>query len=422
MEFKLSLHQAQLKVFSDPKPLKTVCAGRRLGKSRLLFTTAIYKCLSYDGEYDPASPPSCVILSPTLKQGKQIHWKSLLNLLENSPFVERILKNDFRIIFKGNKPDLLLRGANDDEGNSLRGLKLYWIGSDEHQDLKPDVWTYVIEPALADTPNSSALVIGTPKGRAHPFYNFCEAAKSNPKASYYHFTTADNPFFDKSKLEHYRSVLPPKAFRQEFEASFESFEGQWLDQLQDKHLITLGNYSSSDYEAIWCSVDWGDKNPAVSVIGLKNSTFYIIDSWDNPDTNKTVTQDEFLRRIAFLCSKYHCTRVYVPDDRPAACASLRQWGHKHNIRAMQKSIIVTRQRPGITERADLINSLFHQDRLYINKKLSNLIESFKSYCRAKDSNGYFVNKPANGLYNHLYDSSAYCLGYICYKHKMLLVS
>ncbi|WP_414579433.1 hypothetical protein [Anabaena sp. CCY 9402-a] len=120
--FRLDLHPAQATVFNDPNPYVLLVSGRRWGKSRLMLTRAIERSLTFKGEYDPASPPVVLITMPTLKQAKQIHWKPLVNILANAPFVESINRSENRIIMAGNRPDIIVRGCNDDNGDSLRGL------------------------------------------------------------------------------------------------------------------------------------------------------------------------------------------------------------------------------------------------------------------------------------------------------------
>ena len=157
---KLYLHPGQQTVFVSPKRFKVLVSSRRYGKSRLMLTMIIDKALNYKGAYDKASPPVVLLGMPSLKQAKQIHWNPLVKLLEGHPGIERIYKSECRISFKGNKPDIILRGLNEDNGDNCRGLKIYFAGLDEMQDIKPIAWTEVIMPALIDTKGSCALLTG----------------------------------------------------------------------------------------------------------------------------------------------------------------------------------------------------------------------------------------------------------------------
>lgn len=156
----LRLHPNQATVFNDPARYKVLCCSRRWGKSRLLMTILITKAINFKGHYDPLSPSVCALIMPTLKQARSIHWNALVAALDGHPAVDKIHKSDFRISLKGNRPDIILRGCNEDSGDSLRGSKFYFAAFDEIQDVKDIVWTEVVSPALADTAGSTAFFCG----------------------------------------------------------------------------------------------------------------------------------------------------------------------------------------------------------------------------------------------------------------------
>ena len=404
--FSLKLHRGQLKVFNEKKQFKLLVCGRRWGKSRLLLTSAIHAALAFNQKIDPASPPIVLIAMPTLKQARAIHWKPLYALLRDAPFVEEISKSDFRIILKGNKPDIILRGCNDDGGDNLRGLKIYAACLDEFQDIKPVVWEEVIYPALADTKNSSALICATPKGKTHPLYKFHTEAKGNKDWGYYHFVTKDNPFIPKLFLKKAQISLPPKVFRQEMEASFEDFEGQIFDQLADRHYFSEVPSNLTYY----LGADWGDQHPALVVIGLTKdySKFYIVDGWYN-QINQPVVLDDFLKKMSDFCKQYNIYRSYLPDDRPASVIAARKTGKINSLPGLTKAVQVNRNEVGVLPGIEIINSLFYQDRLFIKSSLTSVREQFQDYHRETAPDGSILNKVAPNQKDHLVDAARYCL-------------
>lgn len=411
---RFSLHPKQAEVFRDPKETIVIVAGRRFGKSRYMLAKAIEKCLSFKGEYDPASPPVCVIAMPTLKQARQVHFIPLINLLQNAPFVKNISKSDYRITFKGgNKPDLLVRGVNDSDGDTLRGLRLYWLGMDEFGDFKPGIWEEALSPALGDTKGSSSLIIGTPKGKTAPLYPIALQAQNDPNSSYYHFITEDNPFISKRKLAKFKATLPPRVYRQEFEASFEDFEGAIFSSfVHKKHALSILPLA---YDEVVIGCDWGETNPYIVVVGLLKDKFYIIDDWYNKTPQHPVLQDELLRVISKFCLLHKVSRCYLPDDRPASVLQCRRMGSLKEITGMRKAIQVSRQNPSLKERAGIGNSLFHQDRFFINARLKKTIDQFSSYHRAKDpTSGTLLDAPAKNQDDHAVDATMYAIGTICY--------
>lgn len=388
----LNLHKKQAQVFSDRSRFKLLISGRRFGKSRLLLTTAIHAALAFNQPIDPASPPVVLIAMPTLKAAKAIHWQPLLNLLENQPFVESINRTDNRIKLKGDKPDILLRGA-DNDADSLRGLKLYWAGLDEFQDFSLAAWEQVIYPALTDTPGSRASLIATPKGKSHWLYRFHLQARADRNWSYYHFFTEHNPFISRKLLKQAKLTLPPRVYKQEFEASFEDFEGQFFSEFDDEHIVdTLPTKFLDTY----LGVDWGDLNPALTVVGLTpDYKYYILDAWDN-ETGSPIVFDQLIEKAASFCDRYNIYRGFADPSRPASILDFQKIGRHKKLPGLAKTIAGFNK---VKEGIQIVNNLFYQDRLYINSKLTSFIEELKSYHR-KTINGEVVDEVADGQKDH----------------------
>ncbi|NEU81487.1 terminase family protein [Nostoc sp. UIC 10630] len=407
MSFEIKLHPKQKEIFLDPNRFRLLVCGRRFGKSHLLRTQLIVNALTYDQPIDPNFPPTIALIMPTLKQCKAVHWKALVGMLKDAPFVKNINHSDYRITFKGGKPDIVLRGTNDDCGDGLRGLKFYFVAADEFQDIKPDVWEQVVFPALGDTPGSTATLCATPKGKNHSLYKFYLKIKELAEWSYYHFTTKDNPHFPLKQLRQAKAQMPEKSYKQEYQASFENFSGQLFDQLSEKHYIK----DIPDTLSFYCGSDWGDRNPSIVIVGLSQdrSKFYIVDFWLNR-SGETIPEEIFLKEMARLCTKYNVYRCYLPDDRGGSVKSARILGKRENIPGMSRAVEVSRTKLGLMPSIDIMNNLFYQDNLFIKANLVELISQFEDYHRATDSEGELVNKPADHQEDHTIDAARYCIG------------
>ncbi|MBD2515195.1 hypothetical protein H6G93_09275 [Nostoc sp. FACHB-973] len=412
----LKLHRSQRKVFDNKARFRLVVAGRRWGKTRVLLTSVILAALSFDQEIDPASPPVCLIVMPTFKQCRAIHWQPLLNLLEGQPWVEKIDRTDFRIKLKGNKPDIILRGA-DDHGKSLRGLKIYFAGLDEFQDFSLKAWTDVIYAALADTPGSKAMLIATPSGKTHFLYKMHLEAQSSDSWAYFHFITKDNPFVPRKFIAEAEKTLPPRVYRQEFEASFEDFEGQYFDCFTDNLIVKeLPLFTNT-----FLGCDWGDVNPSLVVVGTIKPPdqdklfYYLIDSWTNPVPGTPVLPDVIISKASELCRRYGIRKAFLPDDRPASILELRKVGKRENIPGLTRSVQVNRNEPGVKEGCNIINSLFYQQRLFVYEPQQVLADCLKSYRREVDVSGNVLDHPAKGqTASHLVDATRYAVASIEY--------
>lgn len=318
-------------------------------------------------------------------------------LPQNDSRVAKIYKSDFRIAMKGNKPDILLRGANDDGGDSLRGLKLYFFGGDEVQDIKLSVINEVIIPALVDSEGSSALYIGTPKGKTSQFYQFAMDAKTTKNWAYFHKTTFDNPFLDAQEVENNRKKLPPKIFNQEFLASWESFGGQIYSELDEHHLIDPDQLPEK-FDYYYLGIDWGDVHPACVLVGKKSETYYVLETWTNPNPESAIEQHTHNQAISDLAQKYPIAKAFADPSQPARILNVRKTLGLKIVSGNNK----------LEAGNGVVNALLFQNRLFISKNCQQFYEKLGSYHRqVKD--GIILDMVAPKQDGHEIDSLRYII-------------
>lgn len=407
-----NFHPGQQYVFDHEARNKVVLAGRGWGKSVLLQTTAIQKCLGYQGTINPRSPQVAVILMPWMKQAIDIHWQALLNAFDVGGYlrhwVKKLDKSRYRIDFIGDRPSLLLRGVHN--GEALRGINPVWAGCDEFQDFGVGFWDTVLMPALGRNHDYSTQVIGTPKGKGSYFHKFCEDARNDSDFLYLHQTTEDNPFFPKQNIESARRRLPPKLFAQEYLASWESFAGQVFTEFDDRHVTEA---IPTNFRSVWLGCDWGDTNAALVVIGISaDGVYYVLDSWHNT-TGMTIPLDTHIEAAIGLCRKWNVYKTFCDPSRPASILAFRQAGEKHGVKGLQRSVRAFNR---IEEGCQVVNSLLHQDRLYFSSSLNtcppeeiSLVDEVRSYHRAVDKDGNVLEAIAPNQFDHRTDSLRYLL-------------
>lgn len=395
----LNLHENQARVFTCTKRFRVLVCGRRFGKSRLDLTELITVAISYQGTYDLANPPVVLCAMPTLKQAKKIFWTPLLNLLHNNPLVSNINRSDHIINFYGDRPDIVVLGANDSEADGIRGLRIYFAALDEYQAFKPAILDEVIIPAMADTPGSRALITLTPKGKLSHAYKLKERAESKPNWAYFHFFTADNPFIGRSEIREAKLTLPPRVYRQEYEASWEDFEGQIFSELTDENILDA-DLIPTKFEAVYVGHDPGDIHPAITVIGLSKRKYYVIEIWES-DGLSPVPNPIVENKVAELCQKYDAYRVYNDPSRPVIIQDFRRRGKKDAIKAMARAVAGHNR---IEEGLMVINSLFYQKRLLIEARLERFIDQCRSYHRKTDKDGRVLEEVEDGQDDHTLDA------------------
>ena len=207
----VDLHPAQLEIFNSEKRFKVVAAGRRFGKSRLAAWILLIKALQSEEK-------DVFYIGPTFQQAKDIMWDMLKDL--GRDLIAAAHENTAVLtLINGRK--IYLKGS--DRPDTLRGVGLAYVVLDEYASMKPNVWEQIIRPTLADV-QGGAMFIGTPAGKNH-FYDIYVDALENDDWEAFSFNSTDNPFIPDEEIEEARKAMSSMAFRQEFEASFESFSG-----------------------------------------------------------------------------------------------------------------------------------------------------------------------------------------------------
>jgi len=220
-ELNVDLHPAQLEIFNSEKRFKVVAAGRRFGKSRLAAWILLIKALQSDTK-------DVFYIGPTFQQSKDIMWGMLKEL--GHDLIQAAHENTAVLtLINGRK--IYLKGS--DRPDTLRGVGLAYVVLDEYASMKPVVWEQIIRPTLADV-QGGAMFIGTPAGKNH-FYDIYVDAMKNDDWDYFSFNSTDNPFIPDEEIEAAKATMSTMSFRQEFEASFETFSGgifkeEWLKE------------------------------------------------------------------------------------------------------------------------------------------------------------------------------------------------
>jgi predicted phage terminase large subunit-like protein len=226
-EIKVELHPAQMEIFKSTARFKVVAAGRRFGKSRLAAWVLLMEGLK--------SPDKDVFyVAPTFQQAKDIMWGTLKELGEG--LIKSTHENTATITLINDRK-IYLKGS--DRPDTLRGVGLRYVVLDEYASMKPSVWELILRPTLADV-KGSALFIGTPDGKNHFYDLWLQAGKDDyPEWEQFSYNSTDNPLLDPEEIEAARQSMSSQAFRQEFEASFESFNGgifkeEWFQVNEDE--------------------------------------------------------------------------------------------------------------------------------------------------------------------------------------------
>ena len=210
-ELNIDLHPAQLEIFKSNKRFKIVVAGRRFGKSYLSAWLLLINAIQ-------SKSKDVFYIAPTFQQAKDIMWAMLKDLGQDL-IIQAYENTAVLTLINGRK--IYLKGS--DRPETLRGTGISYVVLDEYASMKPVVWEQIIRPSLADV-QGRALFIGTPAGKNH-FFDLYNDAIDDDEWDRFQFKSIDNPFLPATEIKASKKNMSTMSFRQEFEASFETFTG-----------------------------------------------------------------------------------------------------------------------------------------------------------------------------------------------------
>lgn len=203
-------HEGQRRIHASDRRFRTVCCGRRWGKTLCLAAELLDRAGGEAaGDYGWIAP-TYFIADRGVEALREIAGK----------FVTITGRNPVQARFTGAHGDSRILFLSADNPESILGLGFNGIVVDEAARILQDTWTYTIRPTLAQTLGWATL-ISTPRGRGW-FFDMYTRGKDPNETDYasFHFPSNSNPFFPKEEWEEAERTLPRDVFRQEYQAEF----------------------------------------------------------------------------------------------------------------------------------------------------------------------------------------------------------
>lgn len=298
----MPLSNPQQMIVDAPQRFKVVIAGRRFGKTHLAIRQLCY--------YAKEPEQTVWYIAPTYRQAKMITWKKLRKKLTDLRWAKKINETELSIDLK-NGSTISLKGA--DNYDSLRGIGLDYLVLDEFADIDPEAWYETLRPTLADK-QGHALFIGTPKGMnwAHDLYAM-ETEYPNEWKSF-QFTTIQGGNVKPEEVEAAQRSLDLRTFRQEFEATFETFSGRVFYAFDRKYNVRpyLVEADNKLLPELHIGMDFNvDNNSCVIAIRPAANILHIIDEIKLMGSNT----DEMVQEIR---NRYPLHKITVYPDPAGA--------------------------------------------------------------------------------------------------------
>ena len=384
---KKRLKENQQSIFYDESRFKVAACGRRFGKSYLATYIILTKALQKQGNY--------FFVAPTFQQARQILWEVLKNKVRDH-LAEKINESRLEItLINGSR--ISLKGA--DRPDTMRGVSLSGLVCDEFATMREPmaVWQEVLRPALSDQ-LGWALFISSPKGRDY-FYDLSNEAKSKDGWKSWQFTTLQGGYVPESEVVTARNELDERTFRQEYEASFESYDGLVARDFDRE--LNKSNEIIKDDDTLIIGIDFNVNKMPCSISVLRGKDLHCLDfllgSFNTEELMKTIQ------------IKYPKHRKIVHTDASGS-ANKSSAGGQTDITIIRKfgyQVYNLTKNPNIIDRVNAFNGLIKSAsglrRYFVAPHLKKVIETLEKH--VFDDNG-LPNKK-HEYHDDIYDALSY---------------
>ena len=272
----MKLSTPQKTVAQDPARFVVLVTGRRFGKTTLGVRQLFYHARQPD--------QNCWACLPSYRMARNVWWD----------WAKKINEADLSIVLT-NGSKISLKGA--DNRDALRGAKLNYIFLDECANIEKEAYTEVLRPTLSDT-GGKAMFAGTPKGISNWLYDIYQQGQdpTDPNWSSYQFTTIDGGFVKQEEIEQAKAELDQKVFKQEYEGTFENYEGRIYYGFERQHNVKDFTFDQRQ-NVIGVGIDF-NINPLTAVcFVVKDNKMYVIDEIEMFGSNTEELANEIHNRF-----------------------------------------------------------------------------------------------------------------------------
>lgn len=330
------LKDKQRKIFKSKKRFKVVAAGRRGGKSYLSVYTLITSSLSVSGVY--------YYVAPTFQQARDIIWKILKDKSPNQ-VTKKINESRLEIEFI-NGSTIQLKSA--EKPDTLRGVSLSGVVLDEFAMMRnaEEIWQEVIRPALSDK-EGWAIFISSPKGRNY-FYELYNQAKTLYDWESYQFTTLEGGYVPESEIQSARNDLDERTFRQEYLATFESYEGLVVHNFDRE--LNSSDVIIEEYDTLIIGIDFNVNKMPCAIYVKRGKQLHLVDFLFG-----SFNTDELMKALTI---KYKNKMIFHTDA--SGIANKSSAGGKTDISIIQScgyQVMNLNKNPNIIDRVNAFNSM-----------------------------------------------------------------
>ena len=260
-----------------------------------------------------------------------------------------------------------------------------------------DAFNVALRPTL-DKENSKALFISTPRGRNNWFSEFFYRGFSDefPEWCSIRATYQDNPRMSETDIAEARKSMSEAEFKQEYEADFNTYEGQIWKFNFETQVKDLSQLDTSKMD-VFAGLDVGFKDPtAMCVIAYdwENERYYLVDEYLNNER----TTEQHAEEIQKLIDRWDIDYIYIDS---AAQQTRFDFAQNYDISTInaKKSVL-----DGIGH----VSAIIDNDYLYVDQECGESLKCLDSYQWDPNPN-LIKEKPKHNMASHMADGLRYAL-------------
>lgn len=390
----MKLSTPQREVADDQARFRVCVAGRRVGKTTLAIRELCYNARHPD--------KVCWYVAPSYRQAKQIAWVKLKKILQDLRWVKNINEAELTVVLK-NGSRICLRGA--DNPDSLRGVGIDFLVLDECADIQESAFTEVLRPTLSDT-KGKAMFIGTPKGM-NWFHDLYQRGQDQTEEEWssYQYTTIEGGWVDQEEIDQAKRDLDAKTFRQEYQATWETYSGIIYNFSIRDNVKRLTE--PLDNSILHIGMDFNLDPMSAVVSYIEKDVVNVIDEIQIWSSNTDEMCQEIHRR-------YPGKKIFVYPD-PASRARKTSAGGRTDLSILQNAGFICKvmnRHMAVRDRINSVNaklcSASGKRDIYIDPKCKNMLNSI---AKQTYKEGTTLPDKTQG-YDHLTDSLGYLISFL----------
>jgi phage terminase large subunit len=260
-----------------------------------------------------------------------------------------------------------------------------------------DAFNVALRPTL-DKESSKAIFISTPRGKNNWFSEFFFRGFQDDFSEWASIraTYKDNPRMSETDIAEARQSMSESEFRQEYEADFNTYEGQ-IWNFDHEECIYNGSELDTSKMDVFAGLDVGYRDPtAFCVIGYdwNEEKYYLLDEYLDAEQ----TTEKHAKEIQTLIAKWDIDYIYIDS---AAQQTRFDFAQNYDISTInaKKSVL-----DGIAQVAGIVDN----NNLFIEQGCKESLSALDQYQWDPNPN-LAKEKPKHNYASHMADALRYAL-------------